>query len=274
MTPAKRWPAPGAIPPASNPEPIPSGTPPAPRGFIPAPGSFSTSPSVILTWLAKRRRPFVLLALRRRVHGKCRDALRFRTMNDRSRLRRAALVAIAFGFLGSHGFGQTPEQEKAWAEDRVRANAQAKADAERLARERAARKADPMAWVRTLDPMTSGGWEFRSVGSDGSFAVFSSTHQFKRAGQIVTVWLRHEYAESQTGDNGPYLSVVQKTQFDCKKQQSRTLLAVYYSGNNIQGNAQTEDSDPKSTPWDAIVPGTRDESNFLWACAQGRAGAK
>jgi hypothetical protein len=197
-------------------------------------------------------------------------------MNVHLRLMGAVLAAVVLGFLGSKGFGQTPEQEKAWAEDRARATTEAKAAQERLVRERAVRKADPMGWVRTLDPMTTGGWEFRSVASDGSWAVFSTNHQFKRAGQTVTVWMRHEYAETQTADGGPYLSAVEKMQFDCKKQQSRTLLVVYYSANNIQGNEQTEESDPdpKNTPWNAIVPGTRDESNFLWACGQARAGAR
>jgi hypothetical protein len=195
-------------------------------------------------------------------------------MANHSWLGVAALAVAASGFLASMGFAQTPEQEKAWAEDRARATVEARANQERLAQERAARKADPMAWVRTLDPMTAGGWEFRSVATDGSWAVFSSTHQLKRSGQTVTVWMRHEYAEAQTGDGGPYLSAVQKTQYDCKKQQSRDLLVVYYSANNIQGSEQTDEADPKSTPWNAIVPGTRDESNFLWACAQDRAGAR
>lgn len=195
-------------------------------------------------------------------------------MKHHARRIAAALAALGWLLVGANGIGQTPEQEKAWAEDRARAAAEAKAAQERLAQQRAARKADPMAWVRTLDPMTSGGWEFRSVAADGAWAVFSSTHQFKRAGQIVTVWMRHEYAEAQTGDDGPYLSAVEKTQFDCKKQQSRNLLVVYYAANNIQGSEQTDEADPKSTPWNAIVPGTRDESNFLWACSQERAGAK
>jgi hypothetical protein len=182
----------------------------------------------------------------------------------------AALLSYAACVLG-----QTPEQEKSWAADRERAAALEKAKAEQLARERAARKADPMAWVRTLDPMTSGGWEFRSVATDGSWAIFSSSHQFKRSGQVVTVWMRHEYAEPQLGDGGPYLSAVEKAQYDCKKEQARKLMVIYYAANNIQGSDQTEEADGKNTPWDPIVPGTRDESSFLWACAQARgAGAK
>jgi len=186
----------------------------------------------------------------------------------------AVTVVLAFAS-GPSSVAQTPEQEKAWEADRERASAIEKAKAEQLARERAARKADPMAWVRTLDPMTSGGWEFRSVATDGSWAIFSSTHQLKRSGQIVTVWMRHEYAEAQTGDAGPYLSAVEKAQYDCKKEQTRSLMVIYYSANNIQGNEQTEEAEGKNTPWNAVVPGTREESNFVWACAQGRgAGAR
>jgi hypothetical protein len=178
----------------------------------------------------------------------------------------ALLVACCVSALA-----QTPEQQKAWDEERAKAAVVEKARAEELARQRAARKADPMGWVRTLDPMTSGGWEFRSVGTDGSWAVFSTTHQMKREGQVVTVWMRHEYAEPQTGDDGAYLSAVEKEEYDCKKQQTRTLLIVYYAANNIQGAQQTEESEKKTTPWSSIVPGTREETNFNWACSQARA---
>jgi hypothetical protein len=178
------------------------------------------------------------------------------------------LAAVALLF-GSTGAAQTPEQEKNWEADRARAAAEEKIRADQLARERAARRADPMAWARGLDPMTSGGWEFRAVANDGSWATFSSSHQMKRSGQVVTVWLRQEYAETQVGIDGPYLSVVEKAQYDCKKQQARNLLVIYYAANNIQGNEQTEEADPKTTPWNAIVPGTREELHFQWACTHG-----
>jgi len=184
----------------------------------------------------------------------------------------AAMSAVAAAILlaSSTGVGQTPEQEKSWEADRARAIAEEKVKAESLARERAARKADPMAWVRTLDPMSTGGWEFRAVANDGSWATYSSTHQLKRSGQVVTVWLRQEYAEPQLGGGGPYLSVVEKTQYDRKRDQARALLVIYYTANNVQGSEQTEEGDAKSTPWNAIIPGTREEMNFLWACGQAR----
>jgi len=181
-----------------------------------------------------------------------------------------AALAAASLLAGSLCIAQTPEQQKTWEVERARAEAEEKARVERLARERAARKADPMGWVHTLDPMSAGGWEFRTVATDGSWATFSSTHQLKRSGQVVTLWLRQEYAEPQTGGGSPYSSLVEKAQYDCKKEQTRGLLVIYYSGNNIQGSEQTEESDPKDTPWAAVVPGTREELNFQWACAHVR----
>jgi hypothetical protein len=182
--------------------------------------------------------------------------------------------ALGTGFLaGTYCAAQTPEQTQQWEVQRAQTQLQEKAKAERLQREREARRADPMAWVRTLNPMPAGGWEFRAVANDGSWAVFSTTHQLKRSHKLVTVWLRQEYAEPQTGNNGRYLSLVQKIQYDCEKERDRPLLVVYYSENNIQGGEQTEESDEKQAPWSAIVPGTRDEFNYAWACnaAQTRA---
>jgi len=47
-----------------------------------------------------------------------------------------------------------------------------------------------MGWVHTLNPMTAGGWQFRAVAPDGSWASFSTEHQMKRSGHLITVWLR------------------------------------------------------------------------------------
>jgi hypothetical protein len=165
---------------------------------------------------------------------------------------------------------QTPEQQQLWDAQRVQQQAEAKAKAEHLAAQRAARKADPMAWVHTLNPLTEGGWEFRTVAPDGSFASFSTLHQFKRSGHLVTAWLRQEYPEPQRSDSGStYLSNVEQVQYDCAKEQARALLIIYYSENNVAGSEQSEASDPKQAPWVPIVPGTQSEVIYSWACAAG-----
>jgi hypothetical protein len=186
----------------------------------------------------------------------------------RSKVFLRAGAALFAAWLPAAGFTQTPEQQKMWDAQRVQAAAEAKVKAERLAQERAARKADPMAWVRTLNPMSAGGWEFRGVATDGSWASYSTDHQIKRSGHMITLWLRQEYPEAQRDSAGDlFLSNVEQVQFDCGKDRQRLLIVIYYSENNISGSQQQEQNDPKNAPWQAVVPGTQSESVFQWACS-------
>ncbi len=162
---------------------------------------------------------------------------------------------------------QTPEQQKVWEAQRAQSLADQKAKSEQLAQQRAARKADPMAWVRTLNPLSAGGWQFRAVAPDGSWAAYSTDHQMKRSGHLVTVWLRQEYPEPQRNSGGDiYLSNVEKIQYDCSTVRGRALLIIYYAENNIAGSQTSEATDIKQAPWDPIVPGTQSEFIYQWAC--------
>jgi hypothetical protein len=165
---------------------------------------------------------------------------------------------------------QTPEQQKTWDAQRAQAQSDEKARAEKLAAQRAARKADPMSWVHTLNPLTAGGWQFRSVAPDGSWASFSTEHQLKRSGHLVTAWLRQEYPEPQRSNSGNiYLSYVEKIQYDCANERARALLIIYYSENNITGSEESDATDIKEAVWVPIVPGTPGENVYQWACAAG-----
>jgi hypothetical protein len=189
-------------------------------------------------------------------------------------LATAMLIAIGVTHY-STVVGQTPEEQKLWEAQRAQMHADEKAKADLLAKQRDARRADPMAWVRTLDPMSQGGWVFRAVGTDGSWATFSTEHQMKRSGHQVTVWLRQEYPEPQrSADGDVYVSDVEKIQYDCAKARAQVLLAVYYTQNNLAGNQQSEEADPKQAAWDAIVPGTQSEIIFRWVCGTGSTGSR
>jgi hypothetical protein len=181
-----------------------------------------------------------------------------------------AAAACACVFHSPTGTAQTPEQEQLWAAQKAQSLAEERARAEHLAQQREARKADPMAWVRTLNPMSAGGWQFRAVGTDGSWATFSTDHQLKRSGHLVTAWLRQEYPEAQRSNAGDlYLSYVEKIQYDCGNERARALLIVYYAENNISGSERSEATDIKQAIWDPIIPGTQSEYIYQWACDLG-----
>jgi hypothetical protein len=190
------------------------------------------------------------------------------------RLAAAVLITACF-VCNSSALGQTPEQAKMWEAQRAQAQADEKAAVERLAKQREARRADPMAWVRTLDPMSAGGWTFRSVASDGTWAAYSTEHQLKRSGRLVTAWLRQEYPEPQRSAAGDaYSSDVEKVQYDCTNERARVLLAIFYAANNLAGSQQSEEPDQKQVAWEAIVPGTQSEMIFHWACGAGSTGTR
>ena len=187
-----------------------------------------------------------------------------------SNYRRSLAGPVAAGaclWLAALCAAQTPEQQKMWDAQRAQAQADEKVRAEKLAAQRAARKADPMAWVRTLNPLSAGGWQFRSVAPDGSWASFSTEHQLKRSGHLVTAWLREEYPEPQrSGSGGVYLSYVEKIQYDCGNERARALLIIYYSENNITGSEESEATDVKQAAWVPIVPGTPSDNIYEWVC--------
>jgi len=183
------------------------------------------------------------------------------------RLIAGTLAAGACLLLGAICAAQTPEQQKMWDAQRAQAQADERVRAEKLAAQRAARKADPMAWVRTLNPLAAGGWQFRSVAPDGSWASFSTEHQMKRSGHLVTAWLREEYPEPQRSNGGGvYLSYVEKIQYDCANERARALMIIYYSENNITGSEESEATDVKQAAWVPIVPGTPSDTIYEWAC--------
>ena len=184
-----------------------------------------------------------------------------------SRTIASALAAMLLLSHGSALLAQTPEQKQMWDAQRAAAQADAKVKIEQLATQRAARKSDPMGWVRTLNPLTAGGWQFRAVAPDGSWASFSTERQLKRSGHLVTVWLREEYPEPQRSSSGEiYLSYVEKMQYDCANERARAFLIIYYSENNITGSETSEATDVKQAAWLSIVPGTHSESVYQWAC--------
>jgi hypothetical protein len=193
-------------------------------------------------------------------------------MNPKSRCLLAGALAAVCLLHSALGTAQTPEQQKLWDAQRAQVQADEKARAEKLAAQRAARKADPMSWVRTLNSLAAGGWQFRSVAPDGSWASFSTEHQLKRSGHLVTAWLRQEYPEPQRSNGGGiYLSYVEKIQYDCANERARALLIIYYSENNITGSEESDATDVKQAVWVPIVPGTPSEDIYQWACEAGNA---
>jgi hypothetical protein len=173
----------------------------------------------------------------------------------------AAIPQSAAQTPGSAGSQFQPLQDKVAAQDK----------AEEASRTGNAQRLDPGAtdWIKYLDPVPAGGWVFRGSAGDGSWALFTSKHQRKRIGQVVTLWLRWEQFEQQTGPAGiHFMSYIEKVEYDCGNDRARTLAQITYPKNNLKGDANNREFDPKTSAWELIAPGTQGENNLQFACTK------
>lgn len=119
-------------------------------------------------------------------------------------------------------------------------------------------------WIKTLQLMPSGGWEWLTQAE--GVQVFVSYRNTIREGNIVTVWQRWEY--SHTVD-GYHKSIAERTQVDCVQVATRTLSQSLYPLNNLGGDPQ-EITPEKTSPWKPQVPGTIGELVVSTVCAHTR----
>jgi hypothetical protein len=99
---------------------------------------------------------------------------------------------------------------------------------------------------------------------DGQAALFVTTRDAQRSGNIATVWMRTEYRDRQTG----FQSVVVRRQFDCVSRTTREIAEVAYALGDMLGKGVSATS-PNSA-WEPIVPGSGGEAWIDWACKAAR----
>jgi hypothetical protein len=122
-------------------------------------------------------------------------------------------------------------------------------------------------WAASLDKLPIGGWVFLMVGQDGTHAVFASHRHATREGNVVSIWLRHEYRESQeTIAREHYKSAVERAMYDCARVNSKSVSSTYYAENNLSGLGPTYTYDEAKVGWTPAIPGTVGDSLLDWAC--------
>jgi hypothetical protein len=187
-----------------------------------------------------------------------------------------SVIAVAGSFL-LNAMAQVPDTstnsphqtlaDKVAAEDLV----DDKSAAAKLKREEAERKQqedDMKYWTNDLDPLPSGGWAFRHYADDWAWALYTSSHQRKRVGDVVTIWLRWEHRDAQVSGVGMirYHSYVEKDEFDCAGARIRIIAQTFYAERNLKGEPHSLDLNSKSAQWEAIIPGSQGEYNLQIAC--------
>lgn len=84
-----------------------------------------------------------------------------------------------------------------------------------------------------------------------------------RSGGPARLWIRIELREARETEAGPLRSFVQLWDFDCAQRRLRPLQTTAYSGNNLDGDTQTD-----KTPgeWEYAIPASSNDSYLRLAC--------
>jgi hypothetical protein len=104
------------------------------------------------------------------------------------------------------------------------------------------------------------------VSDDGTYAVFGSRRHAIREGNVVSIWLRREYRESQSNGAGSYKAAVERYMYDCARVASKNVAGTFYSENNLGGSGSSFTNEEKLVSWVPAIPGTLGDFLLDWAC--------
>jgi hypothetical protein len=124
------------------------------------------------------------------------------------------------------------------------------------------------AWKSVLDPLPAGGWKYISDGpAENPSAVYASTHSIMHNGNVVTAWIRWEFARPQA-EVYPlhYLSAVTREVLDCDARAYRRTQVVYYTRNNLQEKGPSFTALNDDTSWKQAIPGSEPDAMLNWGC--------
>ncbi len=123
-------------------------------------------------------------------------------------------------------------------------------------------------WKSVLDPLPAGGWKYISDGpAENPSAVYASVHSIMHNGNVVTAWMRWEFARPQA-DVYPlhYLSAVTREELDCDARSYRGAAVVYYTRNNLQEKGPSFTALNDDTTWKQAIPGSEPDPMLNWGC--------
>jgi hypothetical protein len=123
-------------------------------------------------------------------------------------------------------------------------------------------------WKSVLDPLPAGDWKYLSDGpADNPSAVYASMHSIMHNGNVVTAWMRWEFARPQA-EVYPlhYLSAVTREELDCDARAYRRAAVVYYTRNNLQEKGPSFTALNDDTTWKQAIPGSEPDAMLNWGC--------
>ena len=123
--------------------------------------------------------------------------------------------------------------------------------------------------MMTLAAMSSGAladWVMIGKGV-GRSKLYVDQATIRKTGGKVTMWQVTDYATMQTL-NGlpPFMSVKEKSEYDCIEEQSKLLGVAFFAGNMGRGEIVFTHNEP--TGWRVFAPSSPSEVFWKYACGK------
>jgi hypothetical protein len=117
-------------------------------------------------------------------------------------------------------------------------------------------------WVKRLNLRGRMDWEWIETYPDRVY--FATRRDARRSGDVVTMWMRIEYKESQSPAS--HRSALSKDDWDCVGKRRSNLGTFFFRWNNL------DDDDPEQSTallrsWEKVEPGTVADTLLKFACS-------
>jgi hypothetical protein len=117
-------------------------------------------------------------------------------------------------------------------------------------------------WVKRLQLRGTMDWEWIETYPDKVF--FATRRAAARDGDIVTMWMRIEYKETQSPSS--HRSAMSRDDWDCAGRRRANVATFFFRWNNL------DDDDPERATallrnWEKIEPGTLADTLLAFACS-------
>lgn len=107
-------------------------------------------------------------------------------------------------------------------------------------------------------------WEEVSTTDDAT--IYADFATIRRTGEKVKMWNVWDYNTVQDLAGDKFLSSKAQDEYDCKEEQNRSLIDIWFSGN--MGNGKVIYSRMEPNKWNPVVPGSI--GHTLWEIACGK----
>lgn len=106
--------------------------------------------------------------------------------------------------------------------------------------------------------------DWSQVGTSGNLTFYADHATVVKTGNKARIWYLLDFAQKQSPDYKPYLSIKSQEEFDCQEGTTRTTSKSVHGGNMATGEVLHHDDQPG--PW-AKIPPTRSIAAVLFGLA-------